>query len=442
MMTPGKSQSVGYYYKEENTLNQSDPDYQQHVEETDGCQQRAMKYPCKDCDATFQYVTSLHQHEISEHSSKLQQRNNEAQKKNAGLNDKRQFVCETCGRKFALSENLNRHKMIHNDSRPYHCTHCNKSFRLSQHLKEHIRIHTGEKPYKCNICGHAFCQISNLKSHKKTHSKVKAFKCDECGKEFRRSFTLKQHKVAHERFNDVLPLAALQAPRNNAMKTFASSLSPPSDHASTGHKVTSQCNVTPDWRKHSDCRLTTNDHKFSPVWEEFVRTCCPPVSKADDPDQQSWPEINEIARLAKRNNPAYDVTGDKTRDVTKLSAKSKSETSFFVEQIIGRRDSTGSDKEATTSSDDAAGSDVSMSEQSPDYKWKRQLYKEWGSPSNKRSRSPTSSPAHDVSTASPTGWSHDQWSHVVPLIEWKPVITGWRNVVDGRVYSAYRGFTV
>lgn len=53
-------------------------------------------------------------------------------------------MCEICGMRFGLLENLNRHRMIHTDQRPFPCTYCTKRFRLAQHLKEHIRIHTGK----------------------------------------------------------------------------------------------------------------------------------------------------------------------------------------------------------------------------------------------------------------------------------------------------------
>jgi len=169
-------------------------------------------YVCDICGRGYSYLASLEQHKATHMTDHQHQCNGcgrlfktkdelEAHKltHNSDGNETRPHQCETCGRRFTLLENLHRHQMIHTDERPFGCHYCHKRFRLAQHLKEHIRIHTGEKPYKCNTCGRAFCQISNLKSHQKTHTKVKAFECDICHKTFRRSFTLKQHKLIHER---------------------------------------------------------------------------------------------------------------------------------------------------------------------------------------------------------------------------------------------------
>jgi DNA-directed RNA polymerase subunit RPC12/RpoP len=171
-------------------------------------------YVCEICGRGYSYLASLEQHKAchrADHQHQCQgcgrlfKTKDELEKHklthNTDGNETRPHQCETCGRRFTLLENLHRHQMIHTDERPFGCHYCHKRFRLAQHLKEHIRIHTGEKPYKCNICGRAFCQISNLKSHQKTHTKVKAFECDICHKTFRRSFTLKQHKLIHEREN-------------------------------------------------------------------------------------------------------------------------------------------------------------------------------------------------------------------------------------------------
>jgi DNA-directed RNA polymerase subunit RPC12/RpoP len=182
-------------------------------------------YVCDTCGRGYSYLASLEQHKATHMTDHQHNCNGcgrlfknkeelEAHKltHNSDGNETRPHQCETCGRRFTLLENLHRHQMIHTDERPFGCHYCHKRFRLAQHLKEHIRIHTGEKPYKCNICSRAFCQISNLKSHQKTHTKVKAFECDICHKTFRRSFTLKQHKLIHEREGKTAPVSAQVTP--------------------------------------------------------------------------------------------------------------------------------------------------------------------------------------------------------------------------------------
>uniref|UniRef100_A0A803Y001 C2H2-type domain-containing protein n=1 Tax=Meleagris gallopavo TaxID=9103 RepID=A0A803Y001_MELGA len=78
--------------------------------------------------------------------------------------------------------------------KPYKCCgDCGKSFAWSSHLDRHRRIHAGDKPYKCGDCGKSFSQSSHLERHRRIHAegcgkekgrrwKSDRGKCSECGK--------------------------------------------------------------------------------------------------------------------------------------------------------------------------------------------------------------------------------------------------------------------
>lgn len=136
--------------------------------------------------------------------------------------NRQRYTCNECGKDYATSSNLSRHKQTHRslDSKnAKKCPHCEKVYvsmpALSMHilthdlrhtcnvcgkhfsrpwlLQGHMRSHTGEKPYGCAHCGKAFADRSNLRAHMQTHSAFKHFTCKRCNK----SFALKSYLNKH-----------------------------------------------------------------------------------------------------------------------------------------------------------------------------------------------------------------------------------------------------
>lgn len=169
--------------------------------------QEKSNYYCRKCIKYFNTFKEYSEHRLSSEHENVRHKcpicnklyTAEYIKRHMLLHEmERQYMCDICGKKFALQAPFKRHRVTHFYSLPFQCTLCPYKGRFRESLKMHMRTHTGEKPYQCSQCPSRFVNASNLNKHMLTHSKNLDFKCDMCGRGFYTKRDLASHfKVDH-----------------------------------------------------------------------------------------------------------------------------------------------------------------------------------------------------------------------------------------------------
>ena len=78
-----------------------------------------------------------------------------------------------------------------------HSQHGGESMADSSEFKKQTNTSEERRELICNVCGKSFTQKSCLKRHLNSHAEVKPFKCEICSKSFAQKYNLKQHIDTH-----------------------------------------------------------------------------------------------------------------------------------------------------------------------------------------------------------------------------------------------------
>lgn len=141
--------------------------------------QQSKKKFCEPCNIQFKYVADLAAHEKEVHP------------------DRRQFMCEECGKEFRVNRNLQKHLKTHMADRMHQCPECPVKFKSTERLLRHQQNKHSKEKWVCSLCGTVLNTRAVYLRHLSVHSDERKYKCQICSKAFKRQKTLKDHLIIH-----------------------------------------------------------------------------------------------------------------------------------------------------------------------------------------------------------------------------------------------------
>ena len=168
---------------------------------------KALKLKCKLCSETWFMKKYLKKHLAAKHFKKKCKRDKDfdydAYIEVVFVNVK-VLRCDHCNKAYTNFKILHDHiKYRHFPEDNIVCRLCNKKFQNQYFLKTHMRTHSAARPYKCESCGKCYSSSTNLNRHtKESHSNdpdlvKKPIQCQMCSCWCANKLTFKSHLQFH-----------------------------------------------------------------------------------------------------------------------------------------------------------------------------------------------------------------------------------------------------
>ncbi|XP_072174534.1 uncharacterized protein [Diadema setosum] len=113
------------------------------------------------------------------------------------------YACDKCPETFVSAAKLMSHLRARHPYRPFSatCETCGRSFCHPSILQQHQRAcparPTGRGRFPCKVCGKVFAKSMTLSRHKQIHSSTRPYKCRHCDMAFRQSDARHRHELLH-----------------------------------------------------------------------------------------------------------------------------------------------------------------------------------------------------------------------------------------------------